>query len=104
VTQRAKLYTAAFIGLVTFSGLTLGFSGSTVVRQSPLPRPQKPASAMWRRLVKRGVHVVNGTVDAAARVAVDAFDQGKYVVLVNAEPDSHCYRTPKAERWQISSI
>src|SRR5437667_9319542 len=31
---------------------------------------------------------VTGTIDAAARVVLDAFDHGKYVVLVNAELDS----------------
>lgn len=31
---------------------------------------------------------VTGTVDAAARVVLDAFDQGKHIVLVNAELDS----------------
>src|SRR5262245_55942416 len=31
---------------------------------------------------------VTGTVEAAARVALDAFDHGKHVVLVNAELDS----------------
>jgi len=31
---------------------------------------------------------VTGTVDAAARVALDSFDHGKHVVLVNAELDS----------------
>jgi len=31
---------------------------------------------------------VTGTVEAAARVALDSFDQGKHVVLVNAELDS----------------
>lgn len=31
---------------------------------------------------------VTGTVDAAARVVLDAFDHGKHVVLVNAELDS----------------
>jgi predicted homoserine dehydrogenase-like protein len=31
---------------------------------------------------------VTGTVDAAARVTLEAFDHGKHVVLVNAELDS----------------
>ncbi len=31
---------------------------------------------------------VTGTVEPAARVALDAFDHGKHVVLVNAELDS----------------
>jgi len=74
-------------GITGWSRVTSAREAETKIYQG-LPVLTDDPSALTACAAIDIIVEVTGTVDAAARVALDSFDHGKHVVLVNAELDS----------------
>jgi predicted homoserine dehydrogenase-like protein len=74
-------------GITGWSRVTSAREAETKISQS-LPVLTDDPSALTACPAIDIIVEVTGTVEAAARVALDSFDHGKHVVLVNAELDS----------------